>query len=194
MMLNKLNRLLATTNHYRNFYFPSKGLFYWLTIIFNKVDQDRIKLVGPDRACAEWLLRNGASVRWKGFTKYLSDYNSLSTEETRYYIQAVDATDSGITDVGFPHFDGCKYIDEIKLIRCIYITDTALPLLSIVKDTLTTLEIRDCQSVTDEGVRSLKNLKNLKTLKLAGMPYLDDKALLRKELTTALPDCAIEFK
>lgn len=73
-------------------------------ILIFRVDKDRIQLVGPDRACAEWLLRNGASVRWKGFTKYLNDYNNLSTEETRYYIQAVDATDSGITDVGFPHF------------------------------------------------------------------------------------------
>lgn len=37
--------------------------------------------------------------------------------------------------------------------------DRALPLLSAVKDTLTTLEIRDCKSITDQGVRSLKNLK-----------------------------------
>ncbi|EFN75513.1 ATP synthase subunit s, mitochondrial, partial [Harpegnathos saltator] len=187
-----LNRLLATTNHYRKP--PGRGLFYWLTIIFNNVDRKRVKLVGPDRACAEWLLRNGASVRWKGFTEYLSDYNNLPTEDTRCYIQGVDATDSGITDVGFPHFEGCKYIDEIKLIRCVYINNTALPLLSIVKNTLTTLEIRDCKSVTDDGVRSLKNLKNLKMLKLAGMPYLDDKTLLRKELEEALPNCVIELK
>ncbi|XP_014481870.1 PREDICTED: ATP synthase subunit s, mitochondrial [Dinoponera quadriceps] len=192
MTLHILNGLYATINHCRKL--PSRGFFYWLTIIFNKVDKERIQSVGPDRACAEWLLRNGASVRWKGFTKYLSDYNNLSTEETRYYIQAVDATNSGITDVGFPHFDGCRYIDDVKLIRCVYINDTALSLLSIVKDTLTTLEIRDCKSITDKGVRSLKNLKNLKTLKLAGMPYLDDKVLLRKELAQALPNCVIEFK
>lgn len=68
-----------------------------------RVDQERIRSVGPDRACAEWLLRNGASVRWKGFSKHLSDYNSLPSDETRYYIQAIDATDSGITHVGFPH-------------------------------------------------------------------------------------------
>jgi hypothetical protein len=103
--------------------------------------------------------------------------------------------------------------------------NTALPLLSAVKDTLTILEIRDCRSITDKGIRSLKNLKyaflsikyyniknywlycfiisyifvfifyrNLKTLKLVGMPYLEDKASLRKELTEALPDCEIEFK
>lgn len=68
-----------------------------------RVDQERIRSVGPDRACAEWLLRNGASVKWKNFSEYLKDYNSLP-EKNQYYIQAVDATDSGITHVGFPYF------------------------------------------------------------------------------------------
>ncbi|XP_072753999.1 ATP synthase subunit s, mitochondrial [Anoplolepis gracilipes] len=192
MTLHALNRLLATANNCRKI--PNRSFFYWLTIIFNRVDQERIRSVGPDRACAEWLLRNGASVKWINFSQHLKDYNSLPSEKNKYYIQAVDATDSGITHVGFPHFVGCRYIDEIKLVNCVYLYDNALPLLSPVKDTLTTLEIADCKSITDQGVRSLKNLKNLKTLKLSGMPYLEDKALLRKELTEALPDCAIELK
>ncbi|GAB1866267.1 ATP synthase subunit s, mitochondrial [Camponotus japonicus] len=192
MTLPILNGLLGTVNHCRKV--PNREFFYWLTIIFNGVDQERIQSVGPDRACAEWLLRNGASVKWKSYSTYLEDYNSLPSEKNQYYIQAVDATDSGITHVGFPHFVGCRYIDEIKLVRCFYLYDMALPLLSAVKDTLTALEIKDCKSITDQGIRSLKNLKNLKTLKLAGMPYLEDKALLRKELAEALPDCAIEFK
>lgn len=54
---------------------------------------------------------------------------------------------------------GCRYIDEIKLVHCIYLYNAALPLLSAVKDTLTTLEIKDCKSITNEGIRSLKNLK-----------------------------------
>lgn len=78
-------------------------------IIISRVDYNRIQSVGPDRACAEWLLRNGASVRWKGFSKHLNDYNSLPSEETRYYIQAVDATDSGISHIGFPHFGLYKF-------------------------------------------------------------------------------------
>ncbi|XP_020284276.1 ATP synthase subunit s, mitochondrial isoform X2 [Pseudomyrmex gracilis] len=184
-----LNGLLSTTDYYRRI--PSRGLFYWLTVIFNRVDRDRIKAVGPDRACAEWLLRNGASVRWKGFTEHLKDYNNLPKENTRYYIQAVDATDSGITH---KFSADCRYIDEIKLIRCKYLYNTALPLLSVVKDNLITLEIRDCKPITDQGVRSLKILKNLKTLKLIDLPYLENKNSLRKELAEALPNCAIELK
>jgi len=73
-------------------------------IIILSVDNERIQSVGPDRVCAEWLLRNGANIKWKGFPVYLENYNNLPSEETRHYIQAVDATDSGITHVGFPHF------------------------------------------------------------------------------------------
>ncbi|XP_077279597.1 ATP synthase subunit s, mitochondrial-like isoform X2 [Temnothorax americanus] len=191
-ILNGPRILNATTSCCRKV--PNREFFYWLTIIFNRVDYDRIQSVGPDRACAEWLLKNGASVRWKGFSEHLKDYNKLLSEENRCYIQAVDSTDSGITHVGFPYLVGCRYIDEIKLIRCYYLYNTALPLLSAVKDSLTTLEIKDCKSITDEGVRSLKNLKNLKTLKLAGIPYLEDKVSLRKELAEALPNCTIELE
>ncbi|KYN04569.1 PREDICTED: ATP synthase subunit s, mitochondrial [Cyphomyrmex costatus] len=173
---------------------PKREFFYWLTIIFNRVDYERIQSVGPDRACAEWLMKNGASVKWKGSSEHLKDYNKLQSEGNQCYIQAIDATDSGITHVGFPYLVGCRYINEIKLIRCRYLYNTALPLLSAVKDTLTILEINDCKSITDPGVHSLKNLKNLKTLKIASIPYLEDKASLRRELKEALPNCTIELE
>lgn len=38
----------------------------WFNSIFNMVDANRIEEVGPDRAAAEWLLRCGAKVKWKG--------------------------------------------------------------------------------------------------------------------------------
>ncbi|XP_025775100.1 ATP synthase subunit s, mitochondrial, partial [Puma concolor] len=36
----------------------------WLNAVFNKVDYERIRDVGPDRAASEWLLRCGAMVRY----------------------------------------------------------------------------------------------------------------------------------
>lgn len=69
------------------------------------MDDNRVKEVGPDRACAEWLLRNGAAVTWKEDGGFLSDYNALpSVEAERKHIKAVDATNSAISDIGFPHF------------------------------------------------------------------------------------------
>jgi hypothetical protein len=41
------------------------------------VDQDRIKAVGPEKAAAEWLLRCGAKIKWRGQQNFLSDYNAM---------------------------------------------------------------------------------------------------------------------
>ncbi|CAG0919416.1 unnamed protein product [Notodromas monacha] len=40
--------------------FPARPVFGWLNTVFNKVDEERVKEVGPDLAAAEWLLRCGA--------------------------------------------------------------------------------------------------------------------------------------
>ena len=41
------------------------------------MDQDRIKEIGPEKAAAEWLMRNGAALRWKNQKNFVSDYNSM---------------------------------------------------------------------------------------------------------------------
>ena len=192
MAIHTLNRLgfvasQSAGNQRRSF-------FYWLTLIFNRVDEDRIKEIGPDLACAEWLLKNGAFVRWKGAPELLTDYNVLSSQGHTRRIEAVDANNAGISHVGFPYFEGCKELKEIKLESCRYITNEAIPLLSVIKDTLTNLELVGCKSIDDEGLRDLKLLKNLKTLKIQGLPYIKDKDSIRKELIAALPNCKIDFQ
>ncbi|KOC65700.1 ATP synthase subunit s, mitochondrial [Habropoda laboriosa] len=172
----------------QNLSYQTKPLFYWLTVIFNRVDNDRIKEVGPDRACAEWLLRNGASVRWKGFKDSLQDYNLLPSGGG-YFIEAVDANNAGISYVGFPHFKGCNHIKEVKFENCKYIDNVAMSKLSILKDTLTHLEVIGCTSVEDEGLRKLKILQKLETLKIKGLPAVDNS--ICKELAEALPKCKI---
>ncbi|KAK2578930.1 hypothetical protein KPH14_011136 [Odynerus spinipes] len=185
-------RLIASVGHEKTL--SRRPLFYWLTVIFNRVDSERIKEVGPDRACAEWLLKNGAYVKWQNSSEYLTDYNFLLEEKGTKYIQAVKAVDAGITYVGFPYFDGCKHIEKVKLIDCRYICNTAMHMLSYLKDSLKHLEVIGCASVTDEGLSSLKNLKNLKILKLGEMPYLQNPDAIKKELTECLPNTEIEMK
>ncbi|KAG9336736.1 hypothetical protein JZ751_003084 [Albula glossodonta] len=76
----------------------------WLNAVFNKVDYERIKAVGPDRAASEWLLRCGAKVRYKGFDRWQHDYNGLPVGPLgKYKIQAIDATESCIMYRGFDH-------------------------------------------------------------------------------------------
>lgn len=70
----------------------------------NRVDYERIKDVGPERAASEWLLRCGAMVRYHGQERWQKDYNNLPTGPLdKYKIQAIDATDSCIMNIGFDH-------------------------------------------------------------------------------------------
>ena len=70
---------------------------------FNKPDMDRIKEFGPDRTCAEWVLRNGGKVVWDS-GKQMADYNSLPPEKVPVpKVIAIDGTDSSISHYGFPH-------------------------------------------------------------------------------------------
>lgn len=75
-----------------------------MALCFIRVDYDRIKAVGPDRAASEWLLRCGAKVKFQGFERFHHDYNGLPTGPLgRYKIQAIDATESCIMYRGFDY-------------------------------------------------------------------------------------------
>ncbi|XP_015120938.1 ATP synthase subunit s, mitochondrial [Diachasma alloeum] len=186
--------MLKLKNQYTTLKRP---LFYWLVAVFNRVDEKRIKELGPDRACAEWLLRNGAAVQWTGGRAYLKDYNALP-QETKVvrpsYIQGVDGTNSGISHEGFPHFSGCKYVLEMKLVNCVYIGNNALDLLYLLKDSLQSLEISNCGNVTDAGLKHLKILQKLKMLKLSNLPAVENGVLVTEELKKSLPNCQINFQ
>lgn len=78
-----------------------------------RVDYERIKAIGPDRAAAEWLLRCGAKVRFQGFDRWHHDYNGLPTGPLgRYKIQAIDATESCIMYRGFDHLGQCYSVEN----------------------------------------------------------------------------------
>lgn len=171
---------------------PARGFYQWLIDMFNRVDKEQIQKVGPDVACAQWLIRNGAMVKLKGFEEYTADYQ-LFCKEKSYIIEAVDATNSAISEAGFLHFEGCDNITEVKLVDCTYINDKALRKLRYLKDTLNALEVRRCYNVTDGGLLSLEVLANLKELKLGGLPYVKSKETVVESLTKSLPNCKIEY-
>lgn len=175
---------------------PRQFFWHWINTIFNQVSRDRIEEVGPDRACAEWLLRNGALVQWMGANEFVTDYNELpldKAEKGQYFIKAVDATDASIMAVGFPHFDGCNHIEKITLKKCKYLDSESLPLLSVLKKSLKTLEVIYCWNLNTESVLSLSNLSNLKTLKLEGLPEVKNKTEVLLKLQQALPNCEVTF-
>lgn len=166
-----------------------------LNMVFNSVDEDRRQLLGPDRTCAEWVLRNGGQVMWTNSVEYLSDYNSLPPEEEKVqqYVKEINGTDSSISHFGFPHLIGCNYIEKIILHKCSYIDDKAFPLLQPIKSTLKHLQVSECGNVSELGLNSLINLQ-LKTLVLFDLSNVKNKESVLKTLQHHLPKCNITFK
>ncbi|XP_008546596.2 ATP synthase subunit s, mitochondrial [Microplitis demolitor] len=183
---------------------PKRFFFRWLIPVFNNVSKKKIDELGSDLACAEWLVRNGAAVKWKKIynntdqidNNYSNNYDKLPSTSSgmKYVIYGVDATDSAISHEGFPHFDGCKYIAEMKLINCLYVGNQALNYLNLLKDSLEYLEIKNCVLITDEGLGHLTQLTNLKTLELENLPAIKNKNLMKKTLNNELKNCAIIYK
>ncbi|XP_050981898.1 ATP synthase subunit s, mitochondrial [Labeo rohita] len=175
----------------------SREFWGWLNAVFNKVDYERIKAVGPDRAAAEWLLRCGAKVRFRGFDRWQHDYNGLPTGPFgRYRIEAIDATESCIMYRGFDHLEGLEHVEEIRFNKCIYIEDTCLERLSQIKtlqDSLKNMTIVSCGNVTDKGIIALHHLRNLEWLLLSDLPGVKDKDQTVDRLQTALPRLTIEL-
>ncbi|XP_025833474.1 ATP synthase subunit s, mitochondrial isoform X1 [Agrilus planipennis] len=179
----------VTTVHTTN-----QSFWAWLNIVFNRVDEDRVKRFGPDRACAEWLLRNGASVKFCKSSRYLSDYNSLPIEGSKFFLEEIDATDSSIMHHGFPHFVGCKFIRKIKFHKCIYLENEALGMLAPLRESLLYLQISECNNIDSEGLKKLDKLHKLKELILFNLPYVRDKDAIVNFLQNYLPLCNIDFK
>lgn len=161
-----------------------------LNKVFNAVDEDRREKLGPDRTCAEWLLRNGASIKFKGASEFLKDYNKLPEEDFPVKIVEVDAEDSSISSFGFGNFKGCDQIWKIAFVRCYLLENEALKELSILKHSLRHLKIFSCPDVTDNGLIYLNNLK-LTDLELCNLPYVKDKESVVNKLKNNSPNCNI---
>ncbi|XP_076463509.1 ATP synthase subunit s, mitochondrial-like [Babylonia areolata] len=173
---------------------PVRSFWAWLNSVTNQVDPDRIKEVGPDRACAEWLLRCGAAVKWEGKGSWEKDYNQLpGSNFQQYKIQEIDATSSTIMALGFPHLKGLKHVRRIVLHDCRYLYDEALDYLSLVKDTLLYLQLSNCGDITDSGLVPLKQLVNLRELVMFQLPEVRDPKRAESMLKSALPNCDVRF-
>lgn len=178
--------------------FPSKTFHPKNTfkkIIF-QVDTSRIKKHGPDRVCAEWLLRNGGCVKFVGQTSLFCDYNSLPSDTLKFtrQIKEIFANEAGINSNGFNHLRGLTSVDAVHLEKCVYLDNNVVTNLSHVKNTLKTLEIINCNGITDAGLLEAKNLVNLKKLLAHDLPYVKNETKVKEELKRALPNCELDFQ
>lgn len=173
-----------------------RSVWGYVNIAFNRVDADRLEIVGPDRMCAEWIIKNGGAVRYTSNPKKLiRQYDTLSEVSTLpLKLKEIDATDACIMKIGFEHFRGCDSIEKIILNRCKYLENDALSELHYVKDTLKELQVTSCYNFRDDGLLALKSLDKLKKLTLYDFPHVKDIEQLEAELKKALPLCNIITK
>lgn len=168
----------------------------WLNEIANRVNLDRIEAVGPERAAAEWLVRNGASFRSNISHHFESDYNRLVANTTqitnkKWAIEDIYAKDASLVTTGFMHLKGLSALKRIALVDCIYLEDTALKYLEYVEPTLEHVELLACTLITQSGVGFLGELRNLKFINLYNLPSCDNFELALEELQLMLPNCKI---
>lgn len=166
----------------------------FLNYVFNRVSDKRRKEVGPDRACAEWLMKNGAFIRWVGNPEFVSHYNLLPLDkkiEGNFYIEEVKANSkASIMYYGFRNFEGCNHISKVTFDDVNTIDDRAMNKLSYLQHTLKYLYIGNCKNVTAEGLIPLTKLQNLKLLHLKNLD-IKDYSLLDDKLPS---DCKITIE
>ncbi|GAU93525.1 hypothetical protein RvY_05451 [Ramazzottius varieornatus] len=171
------------------------AMFAFLDQVWNRVDRDRIKEIGPEKAAAEWLIKNGAAVRWKNQAKFVSDYNSMEvTTRPGDTIEAIDATEASIMGEGFEYLQGLSSLRMIRFNKTHHISDGALRKLSYVKDTLEEVEVMHCGNVTDAGVKSLGQLPKLKNVMLADLIGVKNLEQCAHSIKSDLPECEVQVR
>lgn len=82
-----------------------------INTIFVKLsyDEERTKEIGPNLACAEWLMKNGAQVRNKGCKEFVSHYDCLPIGQggaiKQFKIEQIYAgKEASISHIGFYYF------------------------------------------------------------------------------------------
>lgn len=168
-----------------------RHLWQYVALAFNSVDTHRLALVGADRMCAEWILKNGGSIRIvEDSNNKIDQYNALPPENIKFRLKEVDATNATIMKVGLEHFKGCSYIDTVILHKCLYLEKGGLEGITHLRKSLQSLEISACYNMTTKCLMVLGKLKNLKNLTISNMMNVDLEES-RKKLQSMLPQCTI---
>ncbi|XP_025419550.1 ATP synthase subunit s, mitochondrial-like [Sipha flava] len=173
-----------------------RNLWKWVADSFNQFDEERAKEIGPNLACAEWLMKNGAKVRCKGCREFVSHYDCLPTRYDvlgQFKIEQVYAgEEASISHIGFTHFRDCNNILDIAFVRCSTIDNEAIQKLQILKDSLKSLKIDSCENVFNEGIIELEHLQALKYLELKNV-QLENEMKIINHLKLKLQNCNIVY-
>ncbi|ETN60808.1 testis development protein prtd [Anopheles darlingi] len=172
----------------------SRPFWGWVNMMFNRVDRARLKKVGPDRLCAEWLLKNGAKAKFVKDSRTHVHFNALPEEALPVLMEELDGTDSGIMHIGFDHLEGLTRLRKVVLHNCVYIDNHALAKLRLAAHSLEEVQVSKCGNVTDAGLLELKNLPKLQQVTTFELPDVKDLKQVEQQLRSALPSCKFDMK
>lgn len=171
----------------------SRGIWGYVAVAFNQVDAERLQKVGPNRLCAEWIIKNGGGVRFVDHpTRLWKDYNSLPLENNPFSIKVVDASNASIMKIGLEHFKGCTDIDTVIFHNCKHLENDGLEGLRHISSSLERLQVSGCYNITDSGLEVIGELSNLQQLIIFDMLYVKNMKAVAAKLKKQLPSCVIK--
>lgn len=175
-----------------------RPFWHFVYYAFNRVDAERLAHVGPERCCAEWILRNGGAISLAHRpTAMITNYNALPYAHhsaAPFHLHTIVADDIGLMSIGFDHLRGLRHLRRMVLRRCDHVHDDALSRLWLVSGTLRELEIRRCANIGRGGLMQLGVLKELECLTVADLRLVPQMEELEPVLRAKLPHCVLCFK
>ena len=128
--------------------------------------------LGPDLATAQFVLRSGGRVKFKGTDEWLEwtktkgkNMPALATSyDPRFTLEAVDLKGHPIEFDNLTNLLNLYHIKWLSLRGCKTIDDWALDKLSSEFPTLEYFDISECINVTEKGLEALYRMPNLKKL------------------------------
>lgn len=189
-------RDMTLSRGWSNYLSGARPFWYFVYYAFNRVDTDRLRANGPDRTCAEWILRNGGAVSgWDSPGQLVTDYNWLNAIGRDFRLHSIVARDIGVIAMGFDHLRGCERVQRIVLDGCTHLENEALTQLRHVSGSLRELELRECRYFRDDGLLRLAELKGLRGLTLGGgLVGVADLAEVVKKLRERIPECEVTME
>ncbi|KAH1003699.1 hypothetical protein HUJ04_003572 [Dendroctonus ponderosae] len=162
--------------------------------ILQRYIPDRHSILGPELACAHFIVYRGGAVKFHNDDKWIKAVNGEYSLPNRYrtdmYLQAIDCSNTSLRYEGLDNLRGLQNVEWLSLNGCEHIDDYCMDVITnIFSHSLVYLDIRNIFSISERGLGALYKINHLKML------YLDDMlkdtryeltCLLLEELNSAL--------
>lgn len=183
-----------------NYMSTTRPFWFFVYYAFNRIESDRVRQFGPDRACAEWILRNGGAISECGDPGTLiTNYNDLpparrySSDTNRFRVHSIVADNIGILAMGFDHLQGCQRVERIVLRNCAHLENDALDRFGLVMQSLRHVEVFGCRNIRVDGLLALGKLERLQSLRLGSLLGVRDLKSVAEALKRYRPQCTVEM-